>query len=117
MGVTWGSLGVPCRSLGVLWGSLGHALGVPWIPLGSLGGPLGVHGRSMDQNSAVAAAGSTFFQKSASRCSPSQATSSRRPSHSLRDAHAPCRTVNYLVSLLLKTLPEPGSGVPGLSAL
>ena len=62
--------------------------GIPWILLGSLGGPLGVHGRSMDQNSAVAAAGSTFFVKSASRCSPSQATSSRRPSRRLRDAHS-----------------------------
>ena len=37
--------------------------GIPWILLGSLGGPLGVHGRSMDQNSAVAAAGSTFLSK------------------------------------------------------
>jgi hypothetical protein len=53
--------------------------GIPWIPLGSLGGPLGVHGRSVDQNSAVAAAGSLFLQKSASRCSPSHPTSRRRP--------------------------------------
>jgi hypothetical protein len=37
--------------------------GIPWILLGSLGGPLGAHGRSMEQNSAVAAAGSTFFSK------------------------------------------------------
>ena len=77
--------------------------GVPW---GALGGPWEIHGSKQCYGSA----GSVFFLKSASRCSPSQPTSSRRPNQRLRDAHSPFQAVNYLVSAILKTQPGPALG-------